>query len=145
LQRDSSDGSMTLQQMFVGRTKRTEMIGLFLATLELVRQKRVKVVQAEPGGEIRLKLRPPEEQLRAEDDKPTDWHDPVTGEVQYDWPSEEARKQAESRAQRRIERMKNRQFGGDALGEEDDIIDVDGDDDAQEFVTDADGTANDPV
>src|SRR5690606_28125633 len=37
LQRDGTGGGMTLQQIFVGRTSRSEMIGLFLAVLELVR------------------------------------------------------------------------------------------------------------
>src|SRR5690606_17130646 len=40
----SRDGAMTLQALFVGRRGRSEMIGLFLATLELVRQKRLAVL-----------------------------------------------------------------------------------------------------
>ena len=37
------DGPLTLRQLFEGRTRRSELIGLFLATLELVREKRVIV------------------------------------------------------------------------------------------------------
>lgn len=48
------DGAMTLQKIFVGRTSSSEMIGLFLAMLELVRQSRIKVVQDELLGEISL-------------------------------------------------------------------------------------------
>lgn len=52
---------LTLQELFVGRTSKSEMIGLFLATLELIRQKKIAVeqqVSAEGGvGEIRIKLR----------------------------------------------------------------------------------------
>lgn len=55
------DGSMTLQQMFVGRTQRAEMIGLFLATLELVRQHRLVIKQDGPGGDISLSLRTAEQ------------------------------------------------------------------------------------
>jgi segregation and condensation protein A len=49
--------AMTLQAMFAGRTRKTEMIGLFLATLELIRQKKVVVEQTEALGEIRILLR----------------------------------------------------------------------------------------
>ena len=48
---------LTLQELFVGRTKKSEMIGLFLATLELIRQKKIAVDQTETLGEIRIKLR----------------------------------------------------------------------------------------
>lgn len=101
LQRDGSSGAMTLQQIFVGRKSRSEMIGLFLATLELVRQKRLRVVQEKEKGEIILELRPREEGVSAADDKAADWRDPKTGQVQYDWPTEEARKRAERRARLR--------------------------------------------
>lgn len=48
---------LTLQELFLGRTKKSEMIGLFLATLELIRQKKIAVDQTEALGEIRIKLR----------------------------------------------------------------------------------------
>lgn len=51
-------GSMPLATLFEGR-RRVEMIGLFLATLELVRTRRVCVEQDELGR-IRLALREPE-------------------------------------------------------------------------------------
>lgn len=50
-------GGMTLRELFVGRQSRSEMVGLFLATLELVRQRRVRVAQDEVGADIRLVLR----------------------------------------------------------------------------------------
>jgi segregation and condensation protein A len=56
LQRDGRAGRLTLAQVFEGRGSRSEMIGLFLATLELVRQRRVRVfhqaapVDAAPGN-----------------------------------------------------------------------------------------------
>lgn len=69
------DGPITFRNLLVGRRSRSEMIGLFLALLELVRQRRVivRVAEAEapPAGEaaaphaddvmeIELALAPPE-------------------------------------------------------------------------------------
>ncbi|MEM8738886.1 MAG: segregation/condensation protein A, partial [Planctomycetota bacterium] len=101
LERDGGDRGMTLQQIFVGRASRSEMIGLFLATLELVRQRRVRVAQAPQGGELRLQLRPPADRddLDDSDDQQSpDWRDPETGEIQYDWPDDATRRRAEKRA-----------------------------------------------
>jgi len=53
---------MTLTALFSGRS-RGEMLGLFLATLELVRRRAVAVKQDTPGGEIVLELRPPEDAI----------------------------------------------------------------------------------
>lgn len=46
---------LTLRSAFEGRS-RGEMIGLFLATLELARQGKVRIRQEEPGDEIELEL-----------------------------------------------------------------------------------------
>jgi len=118
LRRDASGSAMTLGQIFEGRRSRAEMIGLFLATLELVRQRKVRVLQERLGGEIRLQLRPQEEQVQG--DQPADWRDPQTGEVQYEWPSEAARQRAERRAKLRIARAKGELKGdeAEALGTE---------------------------
>ncbi|MCE9589835.1 MAG: segregation/condensation protein A [Planctomycetes bacterium] len=124
LDRLTRDGSMTLQQIFVGRSNRSEMIGLFLATLELVRQRRVKVTQDRVAGEISLQLRPASEQTTSGDDKPADWRDPATGQMQYDWPSEEARLRAERRAKLRASWMARRK-AGDTTPVPEEIIDVD--------------------
>jgi chromatin segregation and condensation protein Rec8/ScpA/Scc1 (kleisin family) len=56
---------MTLTALFTGRT-RGEMLGLFLATLELVRRRAVSVKQDTPGGEIMIELRPVEPGFRNE-------------------------------------------------------------------------------
>ncbi len=116
------EGAMTLQQIFVGRKTRAEMIGLFLATLELTRQRRIRIVQDKLAGEIRVELRPPEE---SQEDRATDWRDPVTGEIQYDWPSEEARLRAERRAKLRAKRARGQltaeeQIEADAIISDDD-------------------------
>ena len=105
------DGSMTLQQIFVGRTGRGEMVGLFLAVLELVRTRRVAVEQDSSKGDIRLKPRPESDHLDPTsllvietDAEATDWRDPETGEMQYDWPDEASRLRAEKRAKLRARR-----------------------------------------
>ncbi|MBI1335869.1 MAG: hypothetical protein GC164_02775 [Phycisphaera sp.] len=113
LQRETAEGkpTMTLQQVFVGRKTRVEMIGLFLAVLELTRQRKIKVVQDKVGGEIRLELVNASAEPETTD-KP-DWRNPQTGEVEYDWPSEEARKRAERRAQLRLARARGQQVDDD--------------------------------
>ncbi len=103
------EGPLTLQAIFIGRKSRSEMIGLFLATLELVRQKRVKVKQERIGGDIALEICTGKEQLQASDDQATDWTDPATGEMQYEWPSENAKLRAEKRAARKLGRTFGKQ------------------------------------
>lgn len=126
------DGDLTLQQFFVGRQSRSELIGLFLATLELVKQRRVRVVQDKVAGEIRLALVPPGEQqaLVDREDTATDWRDPATGQVQYDWPDPEAKVRSEARARRRSERLaKIRRGEAVEPDEEDEAIEIDAVDD----------------
>jgi len=52
-------GGVSLRRMFSGRS-RSEMIGLFLATLELVRQRRVTIKVDEEAGQIMLEAAQPE-------------------------------------------------------------------------------------
>jgi segregation and condensation protein A len=125
------DGNMTLQQIFVGRTRKAEMIGLFLALLELTRQRIVRVTQDQAAGQINIELRPEEEHAVdgiTPDEPETDWTNPETGEVEYDWPSEEARRRYERRQARR------RKFGEQRDEEEDDpvLVDEDEAEDAEE-------------
>ncbi len=111
------DGSMTLQKIFEGRTGRGEMVGLFLAVLELVRTRRVRVIQDSSRCDIRLESRPESDHLDlSEIDAnagPTDWRDPETGEVVYDWPDEQSRQRAERRAQLRAKRGGHESTQGD--------------------------------
>ena len=51
----SEGGELTFEEIFVGRT-RVEMIGLFLALLELMRQARVRVTQENGRGPVRIRL-----------------------------------------------------------------------------------------
>ncbi len=106
LERDAGSAGMTLQQVFVGRSSRSEMIGLFLATLELVRQRRVIVVQDTAGGDIRLQLRPQADRddlddAAGDDPPPPAPDNPQAGEIEYEWPDEQTRRRAERRARLR--------------------------------------------
>ncbi len=52
---ERAGGTQNFEEVFTGRT-RPEMIGLFLALLELIRQRRVRVSQDEPFGPILIHL-----------------------------------------------------------------------------------------
>ena len=52
--RVTREGKLTLRQLFVARKSRSEMIGVFLALLELIREKRILAQQPEDGGEIEI-------------------------------------------------------------------------------------------
>ncbi len=55
LDRVHRDGSITLQELFIGRKSKSEMIGLFLAMLELIRLKKLTFEQTEAAGRILLR------------------------------------------------------------------------------------------
>jgi segregation and condensation protein A len=52
------EGALTFTRIFEGRATRTEVIGLFLALLELVRLKKVFIGQGDNFGEINVVLNP---------------------------------------------------------------------------------------
>ena len=52
---ERSGGTQHFAEIFTGRT-RPEMIGLFLALLELIRQRRIRVIQDRPFGPILIRL-----------------------------------------------------------------------------------------
>ncbi len=63
---------MRFTQLFAGRTSRSEMVGLFLALLELVKQKRVLASQGDNFDDIHVHLtpdppEPEEDELPAEE------------------------------------------------------------------------------
>jgi len=68
LDRLARDGPMTFDRIFEGRTVRTEIVGLFLAMLELVRRKRIICRQDNNFGQILVELNPnpPAQGLQAE-------------------------------------------------------------------------------
>lgn len=130
------DGTMTLQKMFEGRKSKSELIGLFMATLELVREHRVRVIQDQVNHEITLEVRPQADALQGTDDSgERDWKNPETGEVEYDWPSEADRKRAERRAKLRATFAKKKLAAEeeDALADE---LDLEEDEDDESVVRD---------
>jgi segregation and condensation protein A len=130
LTRDAPESGMDLQTIFQGRG-RSEAIGLFLAMLELVRRRQVRATQ-DDSGRIHLIATGIAPEEASDDTRMSDdslealqrWRDPRTGEVDYDWPDEQARR----RARRRAELRDKRQFG--PHGPSDDDIDMDLDLDA---------------
>ncbi len=52
LDRLGREGDMTFRQIFAGRIHRTELVGLFLAILELIRRGKITIEQERPFGEI---------------------------------------------------------------------------------------------
>lgn len=51
---------LSLRQLITGRSSKSEMIGVFLALLELIREKKILVQQAEPLGEVEITEAPEE-------------------------------------------------------------------------------------
>lgn len=138
------DGAMTLQKMFEGRKSKSELIGLFMATLELVREHRVRVIQDKVNDQIKLELRNVDEDTKSSDDSgERKWRNKETGEVEYDWPSEADRKRAERRAKLRATFAKKKLAAEDeeALLDEEDMLD----EEDEEAVTDTAETDNEDV
>jgi chromatin segregation and condensation protein Rec8/ScpA/Scc1 (kleisin family) len=54
---------LTLRALVEGRKSRSEMIGVFLALLELIREKKILVAQAEVLGDVEI-VEAPEEHRR---------------------------------------------------------------------------------
>ena len=54
----TNEGSLTFAKIFEGRTNRSEIVGLFLAMLELVRRKKVFARQRDNFREIHVELNP---------------------------------------------------------------------------------------
>jgi len=54
------EGKLTLRQLVVGRTSKSEIIGVFLALLELIRQKKILVQQGEDLNDLEIDPAPEE-------------------------------------------------------------------------------------
>jgi len=69
LDRLEREGPLTFRSVFAGRTDRGQILGLFLALLELVRLKKILARQEENFGEIHLYAQPdsPQEEATADD------------------------------------------------------------------------------
>ncbi len=102
------DGSMTLQQVFEGRS-RGQRVGLFLAMLELTRQRRLDIRQDRINGEIALSLRSAEEVRAihaAEADAPDREKADPNQPDDYDWPDARSRERYAKRIDRRAKGQK---------------------------------------
>jgi chromatin segregation and condensation protein Rec8/ScpA/Scc1 (kleisin family) len=73
------EGPLTLTALVIGRKSRSETIGVFLALLELIREKRVLAHQGEALGEIEIEIAPEEHRrqyahasLHLADERPDD-------------------------------------------------------------------------
>ncbi len=137
LDRLGRESKLTLAAVFEGRS-RSEAIGLFLAMLELVRLRKIVVLQGAETGEVQIEPRPqdadpgmPQDAAEKAADR---WRNPETGEIDYDWPTDDARRRAERRAKLRATLAKKRfdksheaEGQANAQPEEDEIIDLDDD------------------
>jgi segregation and condensation protein A len=54
------EGHITLKQLIIGRKSRSEMIGVFLALLELIRQKKILVKQGDEPNDVEIDPAPEE-------------------------------------------------------------------------------------
>ena len=57
---DSSAKASSRSALILGRKNRSEMIGVFLALLELIREKKILAHQAEALGELEIEIAPEE-------------------------------------------------------------------------------------
>ena len=58
MDRLTREGNLTFTQIFTGRTQRMELVGLFLATLELTKRRQILIEQNKPFEEIYITLNP---------------------------------------------------------------------------------------
>ncbi len=58
LDRLTAEGPLSFSKIFAGKTRRTELVGMFLAVLELCRQKKILACQNSNFGEIQIELNP---------------------------------------------------------------------------------------
>jgi chromatin segregation and condensation protein Rec8/ScpA/Scc1 (kleisin family) len=72
------DGKLTLRSLVVGRKNRSEMIGIFLALLELIRQKRILVVQGDDQSDMEISSAPEEHRSTYVESSPPDSATPQT-------------------------------------------------------------------
>jgi hypothetical protein len=76
---------MTFRQIFTGRTKKSELLGLFLAMLELIRRRRIFIRQEKSFGEIHVFLRNQQDEpagtppLAASPETPSPNPEPIVG------------------------------------------------------------------
>jgi len=75
------EGKLTLRALVVGRQSRSEMIGVFLALLELIRQKKILVVQGDDQADMEISPAPQEHRNTYVEASPPDSASPETENV----------------------------------------------------------------
>ena len=75
------EGKLTLRALVVGRTSRSEMIGVFLALLELIRQKKILVVQGDDQADMEITPAPEEHRSTYVEASPPDSASPQAENV----------------------------------------------------------------
>jgi segregation and condensation protein A len=85
------EGKLTLRELIVGRKGRSEMIGVFLALLELIREKKILVQQEQVQDDLEIIPAPEEHRktyehaslhLASELDMPTDQVEVAQGSIE---------------------------------------------------------------
>ncbi len=101
------DGRLSFRQLLEGRGSRSEMIGVFLAILELIRQRRIMVNQGETPSDLQLDIASeeyrnaaPEGRMRLVGDEPGSEPAALTDPAeQYSGPSSPVRRRRRRKAQ----------------------------------------------
>lgn len=133
LDRLQREGAMSFAKVFEGRTVRSEVVGLFLAMLELIKQRQIFASQDSNFQDIHIHLNPnpPTPEELAEQDRLVDEH----------LRAEEQRRQEELEEAKRLkaEKLAARQAAEEALQAEDDDDDDEDDEDDEDEDDDGDG------
>lgn len=95
-QLQEAGGTLSFEAIFEGR-KKSEMIGLFLALLELIRQQRIRIVQATLFGEIRVQLLSAEP-LEIGEEELSPLHEAVLGSPGSEAEPDQGQAESESRS-----------------------------------------------
>ena len=144
LERDGGpEQSLTLRQICEGRSNRAEMIGLFLAMLELVREKKVAVVQ-DDAGEVALQ-RIPEDQREDPNRPDPSAENAAAGDDDYHWPDEAGRRRHERRQRLRAARARGDEIDEVDAQEHGDEIDEHDDREQADDSGDTDDAGDDPA
>ncbi len=166
LDRLQREQTLTLQNVFEGRS-RGERIGLFLALLELVRQRKVLVQQEDLNRPIQLSLRPADAAVPVTDqphaigtsaaDSTTtksaggDSTDGATGTsapsaADYDWPDEDSKRIAQRRERLRFKWAEKKKTQGENANPDDALAQTPGNmDESEPDAADVDSVADDDV
>lgn len=125
LDRLTREGPMPFSRIFEGKTRKTEMIGLFLAMLELMRQGLIRIEQDQPFAEIYLFLKVDLPQEHRAESQPSDDDTPLAIELEPQTiPSQQEHQTDSSESQGSEARFHLDDDDDDATDEIDDLGDL---------------------